>query len=67
MLMVTPLYIIAENLNAHLEIHPNDMVGENQKTEFKQYLLCDQSSGFPVKYCYDVVEDYHEKLMKSLK
>lgn len=64
--IIAPEDIITENLNAHLEIHPNDMVGENQKTEFKQYLLCDQSSGFLVKYCYDVVEDYHEKLMKSL-
>lgn len=65
--IISPEDIFAENINAHLEIHANDMVGENQKEEFKQYLLCDKSNGFPVKYCYDVVEDYHQKLMNSLK
>ncbi len=64
--IIAPEDIISEPLNARLEIHPDDTVKDNDKKTFKQYLLCDQSEGYPVKYCYDVVEGYHEKLMKSL-
>jgi pyrimidine-specific ribonucleoside hydrolase len=64
--LIKPGDIIAENLNAHLEIHPDDTVSEDQTETFKQYLLCDQSPGWPVKYCYDVAGDYHQNLMDSL-
>jgi pyrimidine-specific ribonucleoside hydrolase len=62
--IIDPKDIISENINAHLEIHQNDTVAD--QNHFKQYLLCDESTGWPVKYCYDVVEGYHEKLMESL-
>lgn len=63
--IINPDDIISEKLNARIEIHPNDTVkGENN---FKDYLLCDKNQGYPVTYCYDVVDGYHEKLMKSLK
>jgi len=64
--MIAPEDIISEQLKAHLEIHPNDMIKENDKEVFKNYLLCTHEAGFPVKYCYDVVPDYHEKLIDSL-
>ncbi|WP_235297357.1 nucleoside hydrolase [Portibacter marinus] len=64
--LIQPEDIISENLHARMEIHPNDTIGKNQNTSFKQYLLCDQQKGYLVRYCYDVVENYHEKLMKSL-
>ncbi|AEV33867.1 Inosine-uridine nucleoside N-ribohydrolase [Owenweeksia hongkongensis DSM 17368] len=62
--IISPEDIISEELNARMEIHPNDTVDDPD--HFKHYLLCDKSSGYPVKYCYDVVEGYHEKLMRSL-
>ncbi len=61
-----PEDLVSERLNAHLEIHPNDMVQAAEGSHYKGYLLCDHSPGFPVTYCYDVVPDYHEKLMASL-
>ena len=64
--IISPEDIISENLNARLEIHPDDTVKENNKQVFKSYLLCDKKEGFPVKYCYDVVSGYHKKLMDSL-
>ncbi|CAM4154285.1 nucleoside hydrolase [Zobellia roscoffensis] len=64
--IISPEDIISEELNARLEIHPDDTVKENNKEVFKAYLLCDKKEGSPVKYCYDVVSDYHEKLMNSL-
>ncbi|WP_252735761.1 nucleoside hydrolase [Zobellia sp. B3R18] len=64
--IISPEDILSENLNARLEIHPDDTVKENNKQVFKSYLLCDKKGGFPVKYCYDVVSGYHKKLMDSL-
>ena len=58
--------IISETLNARLEIHLDDTIKENDSQTFKQYLLCDHEAGYPVKYCYDVVLDYHDQLIKSL-
>ena len=63
--LLAPQDIISEKIFARLEIHPDDTL-PGQKA-FKQYLICDeQTKGFPVTYCYDVVSDYHEKLMRSL-
>ncbi|MBU2948231.1 nucleoside hydrolase [Zobellia uliginosa] len=64
--IISPEDIISEELNARLEIYEDDTVKENDKQVFKPYLLCDKKEGFPVKYCYDVVLDYHKKLMDSL-
>ena len=58
--------IIFETLNARLEIHINDTIKENNNQSYKQYLLCDGESGYPVKYCYDVGPDYHSRLITSL-
>jgi len=63
--IINPDDIISEKLNARIEIHPNDTVKD--ENNFKDYLLCDKNQGYPVRYCYDVVNGYHEKLMKSLK
>ncbi|WP_341224964.1 nucleoside hydrolase [uncultured Arcticibacterium sp.] len=65
--IISPEDIISEELNARLELHPDDTVKDTERKAFKQYLLCDENpKGFPVTYCYDVVEDYHEKLIESL-
>ena len=64
--IIAPEDIIAEDLNARLEIHPDDTIIENDKEVFKQYLICDKGIGFPVKYCHDVVSNYNEKLLRSL-
>ncbi|WP_373519284.1 nucleoside hydrolase [Pricia sp.] len=64
--IISPEDIISEELNARLEIYPDDTVKGSDKEVFKQYLLCDKQSGFPVKYCYNVVADYHERLLRSL-
>lgn len=64
--IISPEDIISEPLKAHLEIHPNDMVSENQTETFKHYLICDTTEGYPVKYCYDVSPNFEEKLMDSL-
>ncbi|MBN7816502.1 nucleoside hydrolase [Algoriphagus pacificus] len=63
--MISPEDIISEPLNARLEIHIDDTIKENNKETFKQYLICDKGEGYPVKYCYNVVPDYHEKLINS--
>jgi pyrimidine-specific ribonucleoside hydrolase len=63
--LIAPEDLVMEELNAHLEIHPDDTVPENDRKVFKNYLLCDKNSGFRVTYCYDVVDGYHDKLMKS--
>lgn len=65
--IIEPRDIVSEPLNARIEIHLNDTVQEdNDREKFKHYLLCDKGIGYKVKYCYDVVADYHERLMKSL-
>ncbi|GAA5030201.1 hypothetical protein GCM10011506_19130 [Marivirga lumbricoides] len=64
--IIAPEDLKVEPLNTRLEIHQNDMIPENDKMVFKQYLLCDKGAGYPINYCYDVVADYHEKLIKSL-
>lgn len=64
--IISPEDIISEDLKAELEIHPDDTVKDNDRNVFKNYLICRKNGTYPVKYCYDVVEDYHEKLMKTL-
>lgn len=63
--IISPEDIISEELNARLEIHPDDTVKDNDQNIFKPYLLCDKGTGFTVKYCYDVVADYHDRLLGS--
>ena len=63
--LISPEDIISEVLNAHLEIHPDDTIKTNDRKVFKHYLLCDRRPGFPVTYCYDVVSDYHRRLLES--
>ncbi|MGB7393565.1 MAG: nucleoside hydrolase [Pricia sp.] len=63
--LISPEDIISEERNARLEIHPDDTVKNSDAKAFKQYLLCDEQPGYSVKYCYDVVSDYHERLMQS--
>lgn len=65
--LISPKDILFVGLNARLEIHPDDTVDEEGRSSFKQYLLCDNGPGFPVRYCYDVVNDYHSKLLASFK
>ena len=64
--LIAPEDIISEPLKAHLEIHRNDMISENQTEVFKQYLICDTTEGHPVKYCYGVSPNFEEKLLESL-
>ncbi len=63
--MISPEDIVSETLNARLEIHIDDTIKENNQETFKQYLICDQGEGYPIKYCYNVVPDYHQKLINS--
>ncbi|QWX83690.1 nucleoside hydrolase [Cellulophaga sp. HaHaR_3_176] len=65
--IISPEDIISEPLLARLELHPDDTIKENEKQVFKQYLLCDDTKGTPVKYCFDVAPDYHQKLIDSYK
>lgn len=64
--LIAPQDLKTEPLVARLEIHVNDMQLQNKEQHFKQYLLCDKKEGFPILYCYDIVPDYHQKLMDSL-
>lgn len=64
--LISPEDIISEPLHARLEIHIDDTVKDNPRKAFKQYLLCDDGPGYPVKYCYDVMGDYHRRLMETL-
>lgn len=63
--IISPEDIISEKLNARLEIHPDDTINDNEQNIFKHYLVCDKGAGFPVRYCFDVVADYHRKLLES--
>ena len=65
--IIAPQDIISEPLKARLELHLDDTVKENSKQVFKQYLLCDNKKGTSIKYCFDVVPDYHKKLINSYK
>ncbi|MFW2376018.1 MAG: nucleoside hydrolase [Cellulophaga baltica] len=65
--IIAPEDIVSEPLLARLELHLDDTLNENDKQVFKQYLLCDDTKGTPVKYCFDVVPDYHQKLIASYK
>lgn len=64
--IISPKDIISEDLKAELQIHSDDTIKENDRNVFKNYLLCHKDGTYPVKYCYDVVPNYHEKLMNSL-
>lgn len=64
--LIAPEDIVKEKLNAHLEIHTNDMMLDSSEKNFKNYLICNETEGTQVTYCYDVVEDFHKKLMGSL-
>lgn len=65
--IIAPDDIVFEDRNARLQIHSDDTVKDNEKGSFKSYLLCDEGEGTRVRYCYDVVPNYHELLIKSLK
>jgi pyrimidine-specific ribonucleoside hydrolase len=65
--IIAPEDIMSEPLLARIELHIDDTVKENEKHVFKQYLLCDDTKGTPVKYCFDVVPDYHQRLIASYK
>lgn len=64
--ITSPGDLVFESLNARLEIHPDDTADNSEDKIFKQYLICDKGPGYPVIYCYDVVGDFHEKLINSL-
>lgn len=64
--LMAPEDIVSEKLNMNLEIHPNDMLLDSPDHNFKQYLISDSENGYPVTYCYDIVESYHEKMIESL-
>jgi len=64
--LIAPEDLVIEELNARLEIHPNDMKLTTSEKTYKNYLLCDEKNGFPVTYCYDVANNYHERLLQSL-
>ncbi|ADV48871.1 Inosine/uridine-preferring nucleoside hydrolase [Cellulophaga algicola DSM 14237] len=65
--IIAPEDIVSEPLLARLELHLDDTIKENKNQVFKQYLLCDETKGTPVKYCFDVVPGYHQKLIASYK
>ena len=64
--IIMPNDIVAEPLNARLEIHADDTVKDNDRQAFKQYLICDRANGYPIRYCYGVVAGYHQKMLNSL-
>lgn len=64
--LIQPEDIVSEGLFARLEIHPDDTQPEAARQHFKQYLICDDGPGYPVTYCYDVQEGYHNILMATL-
>ena len=64
--LIAPEDIISEPLNARLEIHHDDTKADSSLV-YKPYLICDRRGGYPIRYCYDVVNTYHEKLMASFE
>lgn len=64
--IIDPTVIIAEKLNARLEIYIDDTIKNNDSQVFKHYLICDNQSGYTITYCYDVVPEYHDLLINSL-
>lgn len=64
--LLHPEDIVSEHLNARLSIHPDDTAGDDQNEQFKNYLLCDDQPGYPIKYCYGIVDGYHDKLLATL-
>lgn len=62
-----PRDIISEPLNARLELHPDDTQSQKARQVFKNYLICDKKQGYPVLYCHDVAEGYHQRLLDTFK
>jgi pyrimidine-specific ribonucleoside hydrolase len=62
-----PRDIISEPLNARLELYADDTQANQARQVFKNYLICDKKQGYPVLYCHDVVEGYHQKLLDTFK
>lgn len=62
-----PEDIICEPLNARLELHPDDTQTQKVRQVFKNYLICDKKQGYPVLYCHDVAEGYHQRLLDTFK
>ena len=60
-----PNDVLSEPLNARLELHPDDISHRENKLKFKNYLICDRNHGYPINYCYDVVRDFHQKLINT--
>lgn len=63
--LIAPEDIISEPLLATMEIHLDDTLLDNPRTQFKSYLLCREYGYYPVKYCYDVVPEYHQRLLQT--
>lgn len=63
--LIDPEAIISEKRQAHLEIHPDDTLDKGIDNSFKQHLVCDDSPGFELRYCFDVKAGFHKKLMAS--
>ncbi len=65
--LIAPADIICEPRLASLEIHLDDTLLDNPRRQFKSYLLCRDFGQYPVKYCYDVVPDYHQRLLQTFQ
>jgi len=59
--------IVFEDINARLELYEDDTKPKNNKEIYKNYLLCDEDCGYPVRYCYDVHPAYHERLLNTFR
>ena len=60
-----PQDIVYEDINARLELYEDDTKPMNSKEIYKNYLLCDDTCGYPVRYCYDVHPSYHDRLINT--
>lgn len=65
--LLRPQDIKYEELKAELAVHSDDTIGEDQQEVFKNYLLCTKQGQYPVRYCHDVVEDYHQRLLDTFR